>query len=149
MTTNSKLDRVRDLLDQNRPEEALHLLDHHVQETPEIRNARAVCLLRLGRLSDAVSILRDITFRGYMNMPDDAPLRFQLNFATAMLMMNFKDAAMTVMDRLELEEDPQADQLRNAIEQWKKSLGPIARLCCRIGLYPKRPVTLDAPPGRV
>jgi hypothetical protein len=76
-------------------------------------------------------------------------LLFRLNFATAMLMGNFKDAAFTVMDRLEDEKDPQAIQLREAIEQWKKGLGPIGRLRCRLGFYPRQPVKLDFPPGRV
>jgi len=148
-TSSGALDRVRDLLDQNRPEEALSLIDRHGQETPEARNARAVCLLRLGRVSDAISLLSEITFRGYLNMPDDAPLLFQLNFATAMLMANLKDAAMAVMDRLEEETDPQAVQLREAIERWKRGLGLIGRLCCRLGYCPRRPIQLDFAPGRV
>lgn len=148
MTTRTTLDRVRDLLDQNRPEEALNLLDRCGPETPEVENARAVCLLRLGRLSDAIGILRDITFCGYMNIPDDTPLRFRLNFATSMLMVNFKDAAMAVMNRLKHENDPQAVQLRQAIERWRRGLGLIGRLCCRVGFYPRQPVEIDFPPGR-
>jgi hypothetical protein len=149
MATRTTLDHVRDLLDRNRSEEALSFLDRHGPETPEVENARAVCLLRLGRLSDAIAILRDITFRGHMNIPDDTPLRFQLNFATAMLMINFKDGAMAVMDRLKRQTDPQAVQLREAIDRWRESLGLIGRLGCCVGLYPRQPVELGFPPGRV
>lgn len=149
MTTRTTLDHVRDLLDRDRPAEALNFLDRHGPQTPEIENARAVCLLRLGRFSEAVPILRDITFRGYMNIRDDAPLRFQLNFATAMLMINFKEGAMAVMDRLKRENDPQAVQLREAIDRWRRSFGLLGRIRCCIGLYPRRPVELGFPPGRV
>jgi len=141
--------RIRKLLDDNRPQEALDLINRQREETPEARNACAVCLLRLGRIDEAVSLLRNIVFRDSICMPDDTPLRFRLNFATAMLMANFKDAAFTVMDRLDGEEDSQAVQLREAIARWKKDLGPIGRLRCRLGFYPQRPVLLDFPPGRV
>lgn len=141
--------RICKLLDENRPQEALDLIHRQGEETPEAQNAQAVCLLRLGRVDEAASLLRAVAFRGYMCMPDDAPLRFQLNFATAMLMANFKDAAFTVMDRLESEKDPQAVQLREAVARWKKDLGPIGRLRCRLGFYPKPPVKFDFPPGRV
>jgi hypothetical protein len=148
-TQSGTLARIRELLDQNLPEQALDYINHLGQETPEAKNALAVCLLRLGRTSEAASILRDIAFRGRICMPDDTPLLFQLNFATAMLMANFKDAAIAVMDRLEGEKDPQAVQLREAIEGWRKNLGFVGQLRCRLGFYPKQPVKLDFPPGRV
>lgn len=141
--------RIRELLDKDRLQEALDLINRQRQETPEAQNARAVCLLRLGRVEEAASILRNIAFRDLICMPDDAPLLFQLNFATAMLMANFKDAAFTVMDRLQSEKDPQAVELREAIARWKKNIGPLGRFCCRLGFYPKKPVKLDFPPGRV
>jgi len=87
--------------------------------------------------------------RGYVNVPDDAPLLFQLSFATAMLMANRKDAAMAVMDRLEGQTDPQAVQLREAIKRWQRSLGLMGRLCCRLGYCPRQPIQLDFAPGRV
>lgn len=142
------LGHVRDLLDQSRPEDALDFINHHGQETSAMENARAVCLMRLGRLSEATSILRDIAFRGYVCMPDDTPLLFQLNFATAMLMANFKDAAIAIMDRLDSEQAPQALKLKGVIQRWKASIGPLGRLRCRLGFYPKKPVSLDFPPGQ-
>jgi len=148
-SSSSVIGRVRTLLDKNCSEEALDLVHRQGGDTPEAKNAQAVCLLRLGRFEGAAAILRDIAFRGFACMPDDTPLRFQLNFATAMLMANHKDAAFTVMDRLRDEMDPQAVQLRQAIERWKEQIGLIGRIRARFGFYPGGPVKLDFPLGQV
>ena len=142
------LEHVRELLNQNRAEEALGLLRHWGQKTPEVENARAVCLLRLGKLTEATSILRSLVFRSFVCMPDDVPVLFQANFATAMLMANFKDAALPIVDRLGRTENPQIVRVIEAVQQWKKSIGLWGRLRTRFGFYPKKPVPLDFPPGQ-
>jgi hypothetical protein len=144
------LQYISELLDHDRPDEALHLITHSGNDSPEMENARGVCLLRLGRLDEAISVLRDVTFQGLPGIPDDVPALFQTNFAVAMLRANGeKGAALVISDRLNGNEHPEAAKLKAAVRQWKESLGPLGRLGCRLGLYPAKPVLLDECAGAV
>ena len=144
------LQHIRELLDHDRPSEALNFIPPSGDGSPEMENARGVCLLRLGRLDEAISVLQDVTFQGLPVMPDDAPALFQVNFAVAMLRANReKGAALTISDRLTGNEHPEAARLKAAVRQWKESLGPLERLRCRLGLYPAKPVPLDERAGAV
>ncbi len=144
------LQHIRELLDQDRPGEALNFITHAGNDSPEMENARGVCLLRLGRLDEAISVLQDVTFQGLPVIPYDAPALFQANFAVAMLRANRdKGAALEISDRLKGNEHPEAAKLKAAVRQWKKSIGPLGRLRCRVGLCPAKPVPLDEHAGAV
>jgi hypothetical protein len=144
------LQYIRELLDHDRPDEALDLITHSCNDSPEMENARGVCLLRLGRFDEAISVLRDVTYQGLPAIPYDTPALFQANFAVAMLRANrAKDAALVISERLNGNEHPEAAKLKAAVRQWKKSLGPLGRLGCRLGLYPAQPVPLDERAGAV
>ena len=144
------LQHIRELLDHDRPSEALNLITHSGNDSPAMENARGVCLLRLGRLDEAISVLRDVAFQGLPVIPSDAPVLFQVNFAVAMLRANYdKGEALVISDRLNGNEHPEAAKLKAAVRQWKKSLGPLGRLRCRLGLYPAKPVPLDERAGAV
>ncbi len=144
------LQHIRELLDQNRPGEALNFITHLGNDSPEMENARGVCLLRLGRFDEAITVLQEVAFQGLPVIPHDAPALFQANFAVAMLRANRdKGAALMISDRLEGSEHPEAARLKAAIRQWKESLGPLGRLRCRLGLYPAKPVPLDEHAGAV
>lgn len=56
--TPDLLSRVDRLLREGHPREALALLP--ATDAPALKNARGVCLLRLGRHSEAVETLRDL-----------------------------------------------------------------------------------------
>ena len=79
------LTRVDGLLAEGRPREAMALLPR--TDAPRVRNARGVCLLRLGRPGEAVETLRDLVFdhTGFAIRPDADPV-FQANYATALLL---------------------------------------------------------------
>jgi len=144
------LQRIRALLEQDRPGEALNFIIRSGDDTPEMENARGVCLLRLGRLDEAISVLGDITFQGLPGIPPHTPTLFQVNFAVAMLRANRdKGGALLISDRLTGSEHPEAAKLKAAVRQWKESLGPLGRLRCRLGLYPAKPVPLDEHAGAV
>jgi hypothetical protein len=151
-TTNvsTALQHIRELLDHDRPGEALNFITHSGNKSLEMENARGVCLLRLGRFDEAISVLRDVTFQGEVGVPGDAPALFQANFAVAMLRANYdKGAALAISDRLSGDEHPEAARLKVAVRQWKESLGPLGRLGCRLGLFPAKPVPLDECAGAV
>jgi hypothetical protein len=144
------LQHIRELLEHNRPDEALNFITHSDNGAPEMENARGVCLLRVGRLDEAIEVLRDVTYQGLLDIPDDAPALFQVNLAVAMLRANrVKGGALMIADRLNGNEHPEAARLKAAVRQWKESLGPLGRLCCRLGLYPAKPVPLDERAGAV
>lgn len=143
------IDRIRELLNQGRPQDALKFIEHLDQKTPVMENARAVCLLRLGHIEQAVNVLREVVFQGNICMPSDAPVLYQLNFATAMLMCNYKSAAMSILDTLDPKGHPEAARVKEAIDRWVQSQGLLGRFRCRLGLYPARPVKIDFLPGEV
>jgi hypothetical protein len=146
---SAALQHIRELLDLNQLDQALGFIDHFSISSPELKNARGVCLLRQGRLDEAIAQLRDITFQGFSSMPDDAPALFQANFAVAMLLANSKAGAMAIVDRLTGDEHPEAARLKAAVAKWKENIGVLGRFCCRLGFYPESPIPWDEPPGAV
>ncbi|MCL5281618.1 MAG: hypothetical protein M1376_17100 [Planctomycetes bacterium] len=144
------LQHIRELLDHDHPNEALNFITRSGNDSPEMENARGVCLLRLGRFDEAIKVLREVAFQGLPVIPHDVPALFQANFAVAMLRANRdKGAALMISDRLQGSEHPEAARLKAAVRQWKESLGPLGRLRCRLGLYPAQPVPLDEHAGAV
>ena len=151
LNTSAALQHIRELLDQDRPDEALNIVTRSGDDSPEMQNARGVCLLKLGRLDEAVKVLQDITCQGVAaGMSHHAPALFQVNFAIAMLRANReKGGALLIADWLNGNEHPEAARLKAAVRQWKKSIGLLGRLRCRLGAYPATPVPLDERAGAV
>jgi len=143
------IEHIRELLNQDRPHDALKFIEHLGQKTPVMENTRGVCLMRLGKIEKAISVLRDVAFQGYICMPSDTPVLYQINFATAMLLYNRKEGAFPILNKLNEKEHPQIAKLKDVIRQWVKSLNFIEKCCYHIGLYPNKPVTIDFPPGEV
>jgi hypothetical protein len=142
-------DPVRLLLDQGKPQEALNLLKHLGQNSALTKNIQGVCLLRLGKIHEAISILSEITFQGKVCIPPETPVVFQTNFATAMLMVNNKEAAISVVERLDDKQHPAVARIRNAIKTWEKGLNIFQRLLSKAGIYPQKAIPLDFVPGDV
>ena len=145
----SARDPVRQLLGQGRTQEALNLLNHLGQNSASSKNIKAVCLLRLGRIHEAISILSEITFQGNICVPPDTPVVFQTNFATAMLMANNKEAAISVIERLDDKQHPAVARIRNAIKTWEKGLNIFQRLLSKAGIYPRKAIPVDFVPGDI
>jgi len=143
------IEHIRELLNQGCPQDALKFIEHFGQKTPVMENARGVCLMQLGKVEEAISVLRDVAFQGYICMPSDTPVLYQINFATAMLLSNRKEGAFPILNKLDEWEHPQITKLKDAIRRWVKSLNFIEKCCYYIGLYPNKPVTIDFPPGEV
>lgn len=146
-TTIGDGERIQQLLDQNHPQDALNLINHLGHDSAPMKNARAVCLLRLGKIEEAITMLREITFRGYMCVPSDTPALYQLNFATAMLMANHKEGVMDIVSRLDEKQYPAAAKLRSAVREWEKSLGFFRWMLYKAGMYPNKPIPIDFAPG--
>jgi hypothetical protein len=140
-------DPVRQLLDQGHPQEALNLLKHLGQNTASSKNIQGVCLLRLGKIHEAISILSEITFQGNICIPPDMPVVFRTNFATAMLMANNKEAAISVVEHIDDKQHPAVARVKNAIKTWERSLNLFQRVLCKLGIYPEKAIPVDFVPG--
>lgn len=140
-------ERIQQLLDQNHPQEALNLINHVNSDSPPMKNAQGVCLLRLGRAEDAVSVLRGIVFQGYICIPSDTPVVYKTNFVTAMLMANHKESVMGVIEDLDEGQHPAVARLKAAMRNWFKSLSLFQRLLSKVRIYSRKPVSIDFPPG--
>ena len=146
-TAISNDEHIRQLLDQNLPQDALNLINHVGHDSAPMKNTRAVCLLRVGKIEEAITVLREITFRGYMCIPSDTPVLYQINFATAMLMANHKEGVMDIVSHLDEKQYPAAAKLRSAVRRWEKTLGFFPWLLYKAGMYPSKPIPIDFPPG--
>jgi hypothetical protein len=145
----SARDPVRQLLDQGRTQEALNLLNHLGQTSASSKNIKAVCLLRLGKVREAISILSEITFQRNVCIPPEIPVVFQTNFATAMLMANNKEAAISVVERLDDKQHPAVARIKNVIKSWEKGLNIFQRLLSKAGIYPRKAIPVDFVPGDI
>ena len=143
-------DRLRTLLEQNRPADALELLAGGGEHGAWVQNARGVCLLRLGRAKDAFKVFRDLVFPGgAFAIPDETPTAFRVNYVTSLLLNGNTTVALTLMDEIHDRQDPGFIRLRDAVRTWKRQLGPVRRALLAIGVVPDAPVALDFPPGEL
>jgi hypothetical protein len=139
------LARVDRLLRNDRPQEALGLLAG--ADTPWTRNARGVCLLRLGRTSQAINALRDLVFcpSGFAIRPDAETL-FQANYATALLLDGHTDGFHSILAGIRDRAHPAVARLDDAIRRWKAGMSVWQRIGSILGTGGPR-LTLDFPPG--
>ncbi|MDD5458448.1 MAG: hypothetical protein PHF37_03550 [Phycisphaerae bacterium] len=147
--SQSSIAHIRQLLNDGRPHDALKFINHLGLKSPIMENARAVCLMRMGKPEQAISVLRDIVFRGYVCMPSDTPALYQANFAVAMLMVNQKDGAIPILTKLNVSECPQVAKLKDAVSEWMQSLNIFQKLLCRIGYYPAKKIKIEFPLGEI
>jgi hypothetical protein len=143
------IDRVRKLLDDNKTNYALMFIERLGDKSIVMQNARGVCLMRLGKFKEALSVLRDVAFQGYPCLPPDTPVLYQINFAVAMLGSNHKEGAFSILNKLEENEHPQIAKLKDAIRRWVKGLNFVEKCCYYVGLYPNKPVVIDFLPGDI
>jgi hypothetical protein len=143
------IEHIRELLNQDRPQDALKYIEHLGQKTPDMENARGVCLMRLGKIEEALSVLREVVFQGYICMPSDTPVLYQINFATAMLLSNHKDGAFSILNKLDKKVYPQLVKIKDVVRRWVRSLNFIEKCGYYFGLYPNKPVTIDFVPGEI
>ncbi|HUT30568.1 MAG TPA: hypothetical protein VMX13_12310 [Sedimentisphaerales bacterium] len=105
--------------------------------------------MRLGKIEEAISLVRDVAFQGYICMSFDAPVLYQINFARAMLLSDRKEGDFSILNKLDEKVHPQIAKLKDAIRQSVKRLNFIEKCCYHIGLYPNKPVTIDFSPGEL
>ncbi len=150
-TIPALLERVRQLLDDGKPDKAVEILRRAGSDSPVVRNAYAVCLMRMGETEKAVTVYRRLL------LPDDgvvlrhdAPVLFKTNFAIALLLENNVAGCIDILNDMKDERSPGVQRLRDAVARWRKSVGWFRWLAVtRFGMSVTRPVTLDFAPGEI
>jgi hypothetical protein len=130
-------------------ERALHLLDAGGREA-HFRNARGVCLMRLGKFDDAIRVLRELALApGCTWMRPELPVAYKTNFATALLLGGHAAGCLEILAEINDEQHPSVKRLRAAIRRWQASLSWWQWLNWKISrIEPSgRPATIDFPPG--
>lgn len=139
------LTRVDALLTEDRPGEALALLPPN--DSPWVRNARGVCLLRLGRPAEAIEALRDLVFdRTGFAVRRDADPAFQANYATALLLDGNADGFWSILGGIGDRAHPAVARLDDAVRRWKGGMTFGQRVASALGVGGPR-FALDFPPG--
>lgn len=139
------LTRVDALLAEDRPGEALALLPR--TDSPWLRNARGVCLLRLGRAGQSVETLRDLVFDpGGFAVRADADPVFQANYATALLLDGNAEGFWSIFGGIGDRTNPAVARLDDTVRRWKAGMTLGQRVASAIGIGGPR-LALDFPPG--
>lgn len=94
--SNATLQRVRDLLNEGRPDQALNVLNRTKDHSHWAENARGVCLMRLGYPDRAVWVYRSFLLVNGTAIWEDAPTVFVVNFAAAMLLSGNMQGAVII-----------------------------------------------------
>jgi hypothetical protein len=109
-------------------EKALALLDTE-SSTPQVRNARGVCLLRLGRYQKALQLFRGLALEGSGDkVRSDLPEVYLTNLATALLLTGHPSSCLTLLAEIDHDSLPTVISLRRAIHQWQSTLSFSERL---------------------
>ncbi len=145
-----KLQRVKESVLKNDYQRALELLPTDSQD-PEIRNCRAVCLMRLQRFDAAVDVLRKTVIHGgLLSVRLDTPNHIKVNFATALFYSGHPAGALDILNEIRREDDPGVQRLRQATVDWVAQMSFIRRLDWKLNrIAPKKlPAVTDQPLGQ-
>ncbi len=148
-SADAELRRFMRLAAAGQYEEALRALGSG-GKSPQVQNARGVCLLRLGRANDAASLFRSLVMlSGCTWMRPDIPTVYKVNWATALLLAGHPGGCLEALDEINDETFPAVPKLRAAIKAWTRTLSFWQRLNWWMGrIEPNgRPVAIDFVPG--
>ena len=143
------LDRVIRYAENGNYQSAIALL-RDTRHDPQLCNAMGVCLMRVGRVEEAVRILRDLVLQpGCTWMIPNRPIVYKTNFATALLMSGRVSGCVEMLAEINREKHPSVIRLRMTIRRWERGLSFWQRLNWRLSQIDpaNRPVELDFAPG--
>ncbi|MEM9825548.1 MAG: tetratricopeptide repeat protein [Planctomycetota bacterium] len=87
------------------------------------RNARGVCLLRLGRYRESLDVYWPMALHpGTVNVRRDLPDEVLLNYASGLLASGLPSGCLDILGQLQDRDARMAVKLRDAIENWRRSL---------------------------
>lgn len=142
------LARVRRHLDDGRPEKALEAIRRAKAKSVWLTNAAGVCQLRLGDAQAAVETFRGLVVTGGIQLRDDIPPVFKLNFAAALLAAGNIDGFLSALSEVG-DQHPAAGRYRDAYRRWLAGHSRWQQLKMALGGQPSRPFEADFPLGEV
>lgn len=136
------------LADSGMAERALAVLSRGRLGSEAARNAKGVCLLRLGRVDEALRLFRSLVLRSDCTwMKPELPVVYRTNLCTALLLSGHPVGASDLLAGMEEQEHPAVLRLRRSIQNWERSLSFWHRMQWKLGLEPGSPVPIDFSPG--
>jgi len=120
------------------------------KSTPEILNARGVCLLRMGRIEDAIRLFRGLVLSpGNTWARPEVPTLYKLNFATALLLSGSPSGCLSLLGDINEPAHPGVIRLQTALSQWAATLTFWQRLNWWFGRVEPTPCqpSIDFPAG--
>ena len=131
-----------------RYEDALQILAAASSSAPEIKNAKAVCLMRLGQHTAAAQILRSLVMLpGCTWMKPELPVIYRTNFATALLLSNLPAGVQETLFEIKEKDHPSVLRLHDAMQTWQKGLSWWQWLNWKLGVAPEVPISIEFLPG--
>lgn len=145
--STDRLSAVKQLLDQNKPDQAGKLLAG--TRTPAETNALGVCLLRLGKHQEAIQLFRGLVLPGGGVVTSrDVPAAYRLNFASALLADGNYDGFISFLNDVPPADHSEAKRLHEAHADWLQSINMGRKLLWRLGfLDPSSWPALPTPAG--
>lgn len=142
--------RASQFVDSGSPDEALDALRRSKSNADSIRNARGVCLMRLGRVDEALRLFRSLVLNpGCTWMKPDLPIVYYTNFCTVLLMTRHPAGCLDSLLEIRQKDHPSVVQLQQTIDRWQRSLRGLAWLTWKLGAEPNVPIPLDFAPGEI
>jgi hypothetical protein len=142
------LKKVEHLLELGRIEDALHTATSQSSGNPAQSNARAVCLMRLGKPDEAVRVLRSVVIdQTGVLMRQDIPTAYKSNFAVALALAGNLSGATSILAELGEETDTQIQGLSKCIQAAKSKRSFMQKLAGILGTADNTKVQLDFVPG--
>ncbi len=141
----------RDLIENNQPEKALALvIDCSTRDSTPMRNARGVCLLRMGRYEEAFTLFRDLYYpNNAFAVPRDLPTEVRVNYVSSLLLLGNVQIAASLLYNIPERDHHAVRRLCAAIRSWKRSLPWWGRVLLPIGFYPESAPNLGRYVGRL
>ncbi|MEW4453472.1 hypothetical protein AB1L30_12425 [Bremerella sp. JC817] len=115
-----------------------------------LKNAKGVCLLRLGKFDAAVPLYREIVFNaGCVWVRPEVPTFYKVNFATALILSGNIDGGSNILAQSMDENNEAALRLQACVQRWRRSYPLWKKIVWAVGLGPANnaPLTLDFEPG--
>jgi len=141
------LSRIARFLGAGAAENALAALPE--SRSPWVRNARGVCLLRLGRPAQAVEVLRSLVFsRSGLSVRPNAHPVFLANYATALLQDGNSDGFHSILGSVRDRNHPAVARLDDAVRRWKAKMTFWQWIASIFGVGGPS-LAIDFPPGEL
>jgi pentatricopeptide repeat protein len=129
-------------------ERALAHLGRLKLNTETVRNARGVCLLRMGKFEEALQLFRQMVLApGCTWMKRDLPVIYRTNFCTALLLGGHPSGCYNCLGEINEQHHPSVSRLREAMQQWEQQLSWWPWLLWKLGVEPGVPIELEFNPG--